>query len=571
MPGGLLMSVKMKKIIISLFVLFIFSPVHATLYALKNNLVQLTDHLKVLEETLYREAQKNQQIIEAQRKQAALERELEERNRVREELRLQQVRAQQERERHERRRLEEQRIEREKREREEERRRLAQEQREREAEAKRQEELRLQEERELQQALETSRLEEEQRIERERRKYEEEQRRLIQLQLEREREAEAKRQEELRLQQEREQQERERQAAEKRRLEEQRIEREKRKKEEEQRRLAQKQREREAEAKRQEELRLQQERERLALEKRRLEEQRIEREKREREEERRRLIQKQREREVEVKRQEKLRLQQEREQQELERRKLEEQKKLPFFRITTVPYDSKGDWVDNFVEQIDGSSKIEELFFGGYIFLGSPLLIKGVRTSPGDDSELVLKSYYNAPAGTPEERLKKIKEDLVGLYKIHLMPKDANDFMIILEQFLKALGTNPALQKAVNTLKVRSDFDFEENPQILKEKLTKEYGNEVPPIMVIAPSLGKENAQLVLDAVYNLFKDIKGLDLTPRFNEKITDLIYYAQGNGDDKIARPEYFTDDKILYKPDFVSEKNPQDYHLRNPANLQ
>ena len=475
------MKVTMKTMIIVWFVFFICTPAYATLPVLKNNLVQLTGTLKALEEMLSREAQKNQQIVEAQRKQAAFEQEQKERKRAQGELRVQQVKEQQERERQAaaRKRLEEQ-VEREKYERKEEQKRLVQIQREREAEAKRQEELRLQEEQELQQALDESRLEEQQRIERE-----EQQKRLVLEQ--REREAEVRRQEELRLQQAREQQERERQAAEKRRVEEQaRIEREKR------------------------------------------------------------------------------------EQQELERRKLEEQKKLPFSRITAVPYDSNGDWVDTFVEQIDGSSEIAAYFFGGYIFLGSPLLIKGVRTSPGDDSELTLKSYYNAPKSTTEERLKKIKEDLVGLYKIHLMPKNSNDFMIILEQLLKALGRNPALQKAVNTLKVISGFDFEGNPEMLKKKLLEQHGNEVPPIIVIAPSLGKENAQFVLDTVYDLFKNIEGLDLTPRFNEKITSLIYYAQGNGDDKISREEYFdkNNGKIFYKSDFEGAKLNRDYHLENPV---
>jgi len=179
--------------------------------------------------------------------------------------------------------------------------------------------------------------------------------------------------------------------------------------------------------------------------------------------------------------------------------------------------------------------------------------------------------YFNLPNKEKRKRkaeLKEVKKDLVALYKIHLMPQNANDFMIILEKFIKALNANPQLQNAVNTLKVKSNLDFEDDPAILREKLIKQWGNEVPPIIVIAPSLGKQNAQIVLDTVYNLFKDIKGLDLTPRFNEKITDLIYYAQGNSNDKQARPEYFTPDTILYNPDFVSKKDPEDYHLQNPA---
>lgn len=151
------------------------------------------------------------------------------------------------------------------------------------------------------------------------------------------------------------------------------------------------------------------------------------------------------------------------------------------------------------------------------------------------------------------------------------MPKNAEDFMKILEQFFKALEANPLLQEIIASFKVKDNLDFQESSQALKDALIAKYEiDKVPPIIVIYPTIGKENAQFALDSIYALFKNVEGLDLTPRFNEKITNLIYYAQGNANEKMDTlgEKYFTEDKIVYIPDFVSKKNPQDYHLRSPT---
>lgn len=81
--------------------------------------------------------------------------------------------------------------------------------------------------------------------------------------------------------------------------------------------------------------------------------------------------------------------------------------------------------------------------------------------------------------------------------------------------------------------------------------------------------MDKEAAQYVLDIVYKLFKNKSGLGITPRFNAKVTDLIYWAQGNADDKLipVHAEYFEEpDKICYRADISG--NYVDYYLKNPA---
>ena len=80
---------------------------------------------------------------------------------------------------------------------------------------------------------------------------------------------------------------------------------------------------------------------------------------------------------------------------------------------------------------------------------------------------------------------------------------------------------------------------------------------------------GKNNAQYVLDTLYRLFKDVEGLDIAPRYNEKITSLIYYAQSHGDRKVLYPqEYVQPNMEVFAPDYVDPEHPVDYRLNNPA---
>ncbi len=61
---------------------------------------------------------------------------------------------------------------------------------------------------------------------------------------------------------------------------------------------------------------------------------------------------------------------------------------------------------------------------------------------------------------------------------------------------------------------------------------------------------------------------MQGLDITPRFNTKITSLIYYAQSSSDLKIKSDleKYFTEDKIFFRSDVEGKKN-VDYSLKDP----
>jgi hypothetical protein len=119
-----------------------------------------------------------------------------------------------------------------------------------------------------------------------------------------------------------------------------------------------------------------------------------------------------------------------------------------------------------------------------------------------------------------------IKYDL-DLYKIHLMPRDD-----ILEPFWSALVTllltHPIL---------RADVDASKILIVPSSEL------EGAPRIVLYTSQGKYVAQRVLNVIYGIYGQLSNHSngLIPDYNEKITDLIYVAQGNRDEKI---EYLID---------------------------
>ena len=151
---------------------------------------------------------------------------------------------------------------------------------------------------------------------------------------------------------------------------------------------------------------------------------------------------------------------------------------------------------------------------------------------------------------------------IAGNYKIHLMPhRKFTTAMVI--KLLKAIQQDPALGKSIYAFKVRYKSATEHTLQVKglpqRERL---------PRIVIYPNETKEDAQKVLDKITALFKDDvpKGIGYTPRWNQKVNDLIYFAQGDGDAKKnpAYARYFEQPAMIYyEPNFSG--NHTNYHLR------
>jgi len=160
-------------------------------------------------------------------------------------------------------------------------------------------------------------------------------------------------------------------------------------------------------------------------------------------------------------------------------------------------------------------------------------------------------------------------------YKIHLMPYK-EDVGKVIDILLTAMQKNLPLSKSIAGIKVFSTFG------------TKDNRDGILPTIVIYATPGKDNAQTVLNAVYTLFKDQHGIDKTPRYNRKITTLIYYAQGDADHKrgYGWADYFEagDEQgvgrvhllpnVLYNKKIVSQKNLEQLkkqHANAPAQIE
>ena len=157
---------------------------------------------------------------------------------------------------------------------------------------------------------------------------------------------------------------------------------------------------------------------------------------------------------------------------------------------------------------------------------------------------------------------KQISEELAGNYKIHLMPKGILDVYTILQRLIKELNSNKKFGQSVNQFKIVTPMPFGIPDHLIEEYLRgrtsrgRASSGRMPSLVVIYPSYGKENAQFVLDTIYSLFKDLSGLDIAPSYNRKVTSLIYFAQGNGDDKTDQDDkkYFSQNRVYYNPKYI-----------------
>ena len=155
---------------------------------------------------------------------------------------------------------------------------------------------------------------------------------------------------------------------------------------------------------------------------------------------------------------------------------------------------------------------------------------------------------------------KKLKEKLAGHYQIQLMPQEKEIFKVA-HLLIQALQDDQEMRPLINTFKVRRDLK-------LKMFDSKKF-EQFYPLIVIYPAKGQDNAQKLLNRLAMIFKDVKGIDKMPRFNIKVNDLIYYAQGDGDAK-KQPElkqYFDkkNNLALYRQDFIGKDDIRDFRLK------
>lgn len=173
------------------------------------------------------------------------------------------------------------------------------------------------------------------------------------------------------------------------------------------------------------------------------------------------------------------------------------------------------------------------------------------------DAELPQLQQANKDPELIQQKQTKRQEMVKGLsnaYKIHLMP--IGQATPVLVKLLQALKTDEELQTLIAAFKV-----------IPRDTFTSSKGKILARI-VVYPIMGKEKAQKALDKLYAVFKDVRGLDIQPRYNAKVTDLIWVAQGDSHTKSGRlykPYFEPPKRVYYRKDFTGID--QDYHLIHP----
>jgi len=101
----------------------------------------------------------------------------------------------------------------------------------------------------------------------------------------------------------------------------------------------------------------------------------------------------------------------------------------------------------------------------------------------------------------------------VQLYKIHLMPYK-HQIPEILYLFLNALKHNQPMHDSLMSFKFNISFP-----------MPVDSTEDTSPTIIIYPKPGKEHAQSMLNAIYTLFKDYQGLNITPRSYTPLTESL----------------------------------------------
>lgn len=128
---------------------------------------------------------------------------------------------------------------------------------------------------------------------------------------------------------------------------------------------------------------------------------------------------------------------------------------------------------------------------------------------------------------------------LVGYYKIHLMPNKEN--------YIRTLTTLVLLWEKFKL----PMYSFKIHKGTYNKELLAETSDYLPSIkkkkklifasIVIYPFYGKENLITILECLNKYTKPEWGSGITPRYNIKLNDLIYYAGGDGDVKTVMESY------------------------------
>ncbi len=123
--------------------------------------------------------------------------------------------------------------------------------------------------------------------------------------------------------------------------------------------------------------------------------------------------------------------------------------------------------------------------------------------------------------------IKGILENIRYTYKIHIQAKDEH-MLDIMESIINIISNDNRLTDTIPEMKFMTQYGLAENPT-----------GELPRIVIYIKPLYNHNdmneaVKYVLHKIVNGLrtKTEMGTGITPRYNHKINDLVYYAQGHG---------------------------------------
>ena len=165
-----------------------------------------------------------------------------------------------------------------------------------------------------------------------------------------------------------------------------------------------------------------------------------------------------------------------------------------------------------------------------------------------------------------------VKKDIAGEYKIHLMPKVSSprELYTFAFDFASRFMLSDILKNNISEFKILSLLnDNYQKESLGLDKYLASYGGQLPYVAIYVGG-GKRRAQAVLDELYRLYANREGSGERPRFNVKVTDLIWFAQGNSDEKL-KPElrgFYDDSLVYYNEKLPYEEGEENHFLKHPG---
>lgn len=216
---------------------------------------------------------------------------------------------------------------------------------------------------------------------------------------------------------------------------------------------------------------------------------------------------------------------------------------LRYFKIFFFNYDTMPEQYKYLLPSVTST-------FYFYTLLASQNLLDSKTTyEPNVQNMFYIRPVPSSRPKLEDFKLKDSKEinplDITENYKIHLMPKK-EEFIPVIVHLMQMLQKDTAnLARWVRSVKIDPTYILDYD-----ERIKKNSDDIVAGIIIYSP-LNKHTAQGALNEIYQNFKQFKGNNIRPRFNAQVTDLIYVAQGDADDKLKEDnrKWFEQPNMIY----------------------